>query len=575
MARRLNAEPIYEAAERYRRTCFTTGHSLLWPEREAWKATTLRQLWEAIVGHPDDGERNFEEKLRDQLAALSDDANRVAAEAVAFYYLFPSRVSPETKRENVQKVISWRFSSSPPNTEVLERAFTAGGIGGTGTYYSTSIPWQVAYILKFAELALLEHPDLGSPVACKAVADRALGEVPKAAEARHILLHLFFPDEFERIASRTHRQRIAQAFASLASGAADNDAALASIRKALAAEYGKDIDFYDREIKARWSAGKEEDDIKESLQAILTGYARARAGEPFSSESKMYELFRQVESSFAKCEPVAKHDHLRVKASPGQGNWAAVPWIAFLDSRETTTTQKGIYCVYLFREDMSGVYLTFNQGVTDPTAKEGSAAGEEMLRGTAAKLRQEFAQLSDYGFAITDNIDLRTRGTLGKLYEVSTIAHKLYPVDALPPENELLSDLDRVLEVYEEYVADRSERIAGKHTWIFQANPERYDLASALSQRKEMAWLALQRPGEMNVGDRVFMWESGVNAGVVGYGTITTPVRNTPFPQDETAFSRDPEKFDGLQPRVRLSIDGVLTPRVAKAELERDSVLYS
>ena len=92
MARRHSAEPIYEAADLYRRTCFTTGHSLLWPEREAWNPTTLRQLWEAIIGHPDEGERNFEEKLRDQLSPLPDDATRVAVEAVAFYYLFSSKV---------------------------------------------------------------------------------------------------------------------------------------------------------------------------------------------------------------------------------------------------------------------------------------------------------------------------------------------------------------------------------------------------------------------------------------------------------------------------------------------------
>src|SRR5205823_9403710 len=118
--------------------------------------TTLRLLWEAIIGHPDEGGRSFEEKLRDQVSPLSEDANRVAAEAVAFYYLFPSRMSAKTKRENVQNILSWRFAGSPPSLTVLERAFAAGGIGGTGTHYSTSIPWQFAYILKFAELALLD-----------------------------------------------------------------------------------------------------------------------------------------------------------------------------------------------------------------------------------------------------------------------------------------------------------------------------------------------------------------------------------------------------------------------------------
>jgi len=55
--------------------------------------------------------------------------------------------------------------------------------------------------------------------------------------------------------------------------------------------------------------------------------------------------------------------HLKVEWSAGVGRWAKIPWIALMDRRETTTTQQGVYCVYLFREDMSGVYLTLNQGV--------------------------------------------------------------------------------------------------------------------------------------------------------------------------------------------------------------------
>ncbi len=73
---------------------------------------------------------------------------------------------------------------------------------------------------------------------------------------------------------------------------------------------------------------------------------------------------------------------MQVKASTGLGNWAAVPWIAFLDSRETNSTQSGVYPVLLFREDMTGVYMTIAQGVTQPGA-DGHAALQQHLRRTA------------------------------------------------------------------------------------------------------------------------------------------------------------------------------------------------
>jgi 5-methylcytosine-specific restriction protein B len=89
-----------------------------------------------------------------------------------------------------------------------------------------------------------------------------------------------------------------------------------------------------------------------------------------------------------------------VKWSVGQGNWARVPWVAFLDSRLTDTTQKGIYLVYLFREDMQGLYLALIQGVTDVVAQPGitQAEGRQLLRQRAELLRDNFRQLIEHGF---------------------------------------------------------------------------------------------------------------------------------------------------------------------------------
>ena len=309
--------------------------------------------------------------------------------------------------------------------------------------------------------------------------------------------------------------------------------------------------------------------LQDALEAVLSDYAQARSSEPFGNQSEMYRQFRRLEQPFSKCDPVDSRPHLQVKASPGQGNWSKVPWISFLDSRETDSTQRGVYCVYLFREDMTGVYLTLNQGVTQPL-DQGWRVAEPQLREVVTNLRRQFPELASFGFALTDDIDLRTSSVLGETYEVGTIAHKLYQRGQIPADGQLLEDLDKLLGVYEKYVDGKSSK---SRTWIFQANPDRYDLAAALRTKSEMAWLALQRPSEMSVGDRVYMWESGTNAGIVGKGAISQAAANMPFPDDEVEFSKDPEKFNGVQPRVRLRIDGTVTPRVAKAELENHPLL--
>lgn len=55
----------------------------------------------------------------------------------------------------------------------------------------------------------------------------------------------------------------------------------------------------------------------------------------------------------------------KVVGSPGKGNWTDCPWIAILDRLITKTPQSGYYPVFIFKADMTGVYLSLNQGVTD------------------------------------------------------------------------------------------------------------------------------------------------------------------------------------------------------------------
>jgi 5-methylcytosine-specific restriction protein A len=59
----------------------------------------------------------------------------------------------------------------------------------------------------------------------------------------------------------------------------------------------------------------------------------------------------------------------KVEGSAGKGNWAGCPWISVFDVSITESAQSGYYPVYLFREDMTGLYLSLNQGVTEVREK--------------------------------------------------------------------------------------------------------------------------------------------------------------------------------------------------------------
>ena len=53
-----------------------------------------------------------------------------------------------------------------------------------------------------------------------------------------------------------------------------------------------------------------------------------------------------------------------------------------------------------------------------------------------------------------------------------------------------------------------------KNYWIFQANPEYYDLEGSLKSLKEQNWLVIQHKDKIRKGDTVYIWKSGQNSGV-------------------------------------------------------------
>jgi len=173
-------------------------------------------------------------------------------------------------------------------------------------------------------------------------------------------------------------------------------------------------------------APREGSSLGELLEKILQDYPAARASGKFGKEHELWPVFANLEKALSETKSVRAFPTLRIKWSVGQGNWAKVPWVAFLDTRETSTTQRGVYCVFLFKQDSTGVYLTLIQGVTEPHEKMGAEKAREFLRSSADEIRIKHPDLSQRGFLVDGSIDLRADPGLGSEYEASTIAHKLY-----------------------------------------------------------------------------------------------------------------------------------------------------
>lgn len=139
----------------------------------------------------------------------------------------------------------------------------------------------------------------------------------------------------------------------------------------------------------------------------------------------------------------------KVIGSPGKGVWARVPWIGVFDRSVTSSAQRGYYVVYLFREDMSGFYLSLNQGYTYFRNKYRDKEGRQKIQKTAEIIRSRIEIPSQ--FQLT-TIDLHSEASLAFGYEAGHICGKYYDASSLPDEFEMINDFRSLLETYNKIV---------------------------------------------------------------------------------------------------------------------------
>lgn len=192
--------------------------------------------------------------------------------------------------------------------------------------------------------------------------------------------------------------------------------------------------------------------IKSAFDNILSNYLLARL-KPFGREHPLWRVFEELCEHFQ--EHASDRPTLGVKWSVGKGNWAGVPWIAFFDSRETNSTKNGVFPVYLFREDLNGVYLALNQGIGVLKEKHGTPESRRILRERAEQLLHDAPALhvlEESGFSLNNKIELSSNRGLEKDYEASVIGYKFYRREEIPDDAELLNDLEQLLRAYDKYL---------------------------------------------------------------------------------------------------------------------------
>ena len=93
--------------------------------------------------------------------------------------------------------------------------------------------------------------------------------------------------------------------------------------------------------------------------------------------------------------------------------------------------------------------------------------------------------------------------------------------------------------------------------WIFQANPQRYDIMNALADEKignDMHWLVNQHKKEIAKGHIGMIWLSGREAGIYAIAEIVTDPQFMEEPDAEKKYWTDSVDKEGEKLRVKMKI---------------------
>lgn len=255
--------------------------------------------------------------------------------------------------------------------------------------------------------------------------------------------------------------------------------------------------------------------LQQYFEQIMATYLEAKAQDGYSPAHPVSAQFEELRLLLEQHAHQTGREHLQLEWSVGRGQWAHIPWFAIFDERETTRARAGVYITYLFREDMSAVYVALGHGSLALVQQHGTKKAYEILGKRLKTIRAQVRWLTRSGFSLADDMDLRSSGKLGRDYEHSIIAHKRYDLGRMPEDAQIIADLDELFDAYEAYVEGDTGQ--GAQLWLLDA-PQ----GDASLEAPQTILLKAKDPAPQ-IGDRVLLWGArDKERGVMGTARVVS-----------------------------------------------------
>jgi hypothetical protein len=255
MARHPHNKVLYKRYTDFSNLCLIQNRSLLWPDKEYWTLDSLHLIKKNIVDSQIfDIETPYQEKLKKLMSKLSSNEWAVICDIFYIYFLPSNHITFGKKVNDIAWAAQQAGIDLPPKDSDIWIA-QKHGFTRTGIKYHLKYT-QFWLIILFA-IHVKEHENKDSVIGNHQVMQQSLDMIleaiskrnDRAYDMRHAMLHMAFPDIYEKIISTQAKERIVEEHGSKIKGPipSDIDECIILIRKELAKEYDQPegpFDFY-------------------------------------------------------------------------------------------------------------------------------------------------------------------------------------------------------------------------------------------------------------------------------------------------------------------------------------------
>lgn len=137
-----------------------------------------------------------------------------------------------------------------------------------------------------------------------------------------------------------------------------------------------------------------------------------------------------------------------------------------------------------------------------------------------------------------------------------------------------MSDSDMTSKKDSINVTQAPDKVLSDHVWMFQANPEKFDLVSALRESNigdDGSWTVGKYQKEMHAGDKIIFWVAGKESGIYAFGELV----EEPYERDTQPTREDLAERPYLQQlwRVKYQYTQILSKPILRSVLKEHPIL--